>query len=108
MPAVAWLILAVAAAVLVIVEGLLVAAAVRRARAAARDTPAWARPRWSLEVLWTVLPALGLLLLGLLSARGLLGGPPPAAPRGDAPLTVPTSGAGALYNAMPWAEAERA
>lgn len=108
MPAVAWLILAVAAAVLVIVEGMLVAAAVRRARVAAHDAPAWARPRWSLEVLWTVLPALGLLLLGLLSARGLLGGPAPAAPRSDAPLAVPTSEAGALYSAMLWAEAERA
>src|SRR5262249_41673605 len=89
----AWATLAVAAGVFVVVEGLLVLAALRL-RQTARERPRTARQRprtarqrpmealpdyrasWGRELLWTLLPAVGLLALGLLGLRGLLGAAP--------------------------------
>ena len=74
----AWVTLALAAAVFVVVEGLLLASWCRPA-AGDRTTPPGAnggppfRVNRTRELLWTALPALGLLLLGLLGARALLG-----------------------------------
>jgi heme/copper-type cytochrome/quinol oxidase subunit 2 len=65
----AWLTLAIATAIFLVVEALLVASALRWWRAA----PAGERARWRWELLWTLLPALGLLALGLLSGRALRG-----------------------------------
>jgi hypothetical protein len=62
--------------VFVVVEGLLVLAALRLRQSARERTiealPDY-RPSWGRELLWTLLPAAGLLALGLLGLRGLLG-----------------------------------
>ncbi|SRR6266849_2555969 len=75
----AWATLAVAAGVFVVVEGLLVLAALRL-RQTARERAAEAlpdyRPSWGRELVWTLLPAVGLLALGLLGLQGLLGAAP--------------------------------
>ena len=88
-----WLVLIVAVVVFVGVEALLVVALVRmrRGEAAGRSArPPWVRVRWGWELLWTLLPALGLLALGLLGAQAALGGRPPAPPPGvPTPVVVP-------------------
>ena len=63
----------------VVVEGLLVLAALRLRHTASERAPAALpdyRPSWGRELLWTLLPAVGLLALGLLGLRGLLGAAP--------------------------------
>jgi heme/copper-type cytochrome/quinol oxidase subunit 2 len=85
-----WLVLIVAVIVFVSVEVLLVVAMLRmrRGEAAGRSArPPWVRVRWGWELLWTLLPALGLLALGLLGAQAALGGRPATPPSG-APTPV--------------------
>jgi len=91
----AWLFLAVAALVFLAVQALLLVSALRTPRTAPPDPLPPNTPRYRLsrgwEIVWTLLPALGLLLLGLLGAQALLASPPrqpattpptPASPRG--------------------------
>ncbi|HLH25622.1 MAG TPA: hypothetical protein VK066_24145 [Chloroflexota bacterium] len=67
--------LAVAAGVFLIVEALLLASVFRLWRTAPRETDH--RPvRWGWELLWTALPALGLLALAILGAQSLFSSPP--------------------------------
>ena len=88
----AWLTLAIAAGIFVVVEALLIASTLRLRHAHRGDAPPRAhgpaptpddrasllpvRVHWAWELVWTVLPALGLLALGVLGVRGLLGFPP--------------------------------
>ena len=69
-----------AAATFLVVEALLVIATLRLWRAARAAPEPGARPpvRWGWELVWTALPALGLLVLGLLGAQRLFGDPPPS------------------------------
>jgi heme/copper-type cytochrome/quinol oxidase subunit 2 len=88
----AWLFLAVAALVFLAVQALLLVSALRTPRTAPPDPRPPNTPRYRLsrgwEVVWTLLPALGLLLLGLLGAQALLARPP------SQPATAPPTPAG--------------
>ncbi len=74
-----WSTLAVAVVLFVLAEALLVAALVRLARERARGPASTGilgpPPRWGRELTWTLLPALGLLALGLISVLALRDGP---------------------------------
>jgi heme/copper-type cytochrome/quinol oxidase subunit 2 len=97
-----WLTLIVAAVVFVGVEALLVVAALRLRRgetAAGAAPPSRWRVSWGRELVWTLLPALGLLVLGLLGAQAVVGGrpagPPPGTPTPVAArqaVRLPTAG----------------
>ena len=69
----AWLTLAIATALFLVVEALLVVSVLRWWHATPAGERARFRARWRWELLWTELPALGLLALGLLSGRALHG-----------------------------------
>jgi heme/copper-type cytochrome/quinol oxidase subunit 2 len=76
----AWVTLAAAAILFVVVEGLLLLAAWRPRRGARppRDgglEPPPVQPNWVWEVIWTVLPAAGLVVLGALGVGALLADP---------------------------------
>lgn len=81
--------LALAAGAFLAVEVLLIASVVRLWRAARARPRAAGRPpvRWGWELLWTVLPALGLLVLAILGVQSLLGGSPEP-PAGGPPTPV--------------------
>lgn len=93
------LILIVAVVVFVGVEALLVAAVLRMRRdeaTAGSGRPTWVRVNWGWELLWTLLPALGLLALGLLGAQAVLGDRPQAPSSGPlTPVAVPADQRGA-------------
>ena len=123
----AWGVLAAAAVVFLGVEIWLLVAAWRTPRRAPPEVVPPTAPRYRLsrgwEVVWTLLPALALLALALLSVQALLAQPPtrppatpalPTTPRGLAPspprdgasLAVGPGGAPALPGsriAVPWA-----
>jgi heme/copper-type cytochrome/quinol oxidase subunit 2 len=84
-----WLTLILAAGVFLAVECLLIASVVRLWRAAGTEAPRRGRPpvRWGWELLWTALPALGLLALALLGAQNLFGSPP-SSPGSSTPTPV--------------------
>jgi heme/copper-type cytochrome/quinol oxidase subunit 2 len=68
-----WLTLVLAAGTFLAVEALLLASVLRlwrRARAAPRPEGRFPL-RWGWELVWTALPAVGLLALAILSARNL-------------------------------------
>jgi heme/copper-type cytochrome/quinol oxidase subunit 2 len=73
----AWITFVIAVALFVVVESLLVLAA-WRLRGAAQypevpgHPPLAYRPNWVGEVIWTAIPAIGLLVLGALGLRVLL------------------------------------
>jgi heme/copper-type cytochrome/quinol oxidase subunit 2 len=88
--------LALAAGTFLVVEILLIASVARLWRA--RPRPAGQVPvRWGWELLWTALPALGLLVLGILGAQTLLGNPPePSVPGTPTPVAVAARSAAGL------------
>ena len=73
-----WLTLVLAAGTFLAVEVLLIASVLRLWRAARTEPRPAERPpvRWGWELVWTVLPALGLLALAILGAQSLFGSPP--------------------------------
>jgi heme/copper-type cytochrome/quinol oxidase subunit 2 len=96
--------LALAVGIFLAVEVLLIASVVRLWRAARSERrPAGGLPvRWGRELLWTALPALGLLALAILGAQHLAGRPP-GSPASSTPTPVALAatgapGAGPMHN----------
>jgi heme/copper-type cytochrome/quinol oxidase subunit 2 len=93
-----WLTLALAVGAFVVVEVLLMAAAWRLRQPPEPESDRRSfRLSWRWELLWTLLPAVGLLALGLLSAQALFDRPAPVSPNAPTPVgmaaqpTAPTS-----------------
>jgi heme/copper-type cytochrome/quinol oxidase subunit 2 len=84
-----WLTFVLAAGTFLAVEVLLIASVLRLWRAAGAGPPRQGRlpVRWGWELVWTLLPVLGLAALALLGAQALLSRPSePPAGRAPAPM----------------------
>jgi heme/copper-type cytochrome/quinol oxidase subunit 2 len=88
-----WLTLALAVGTFLAVELLLIASVLRLWRTARTEPRQAGRlpVRWGWELLWTVLPALGLLALAILGAQSLFGSPPDP-PASSTPTPVAVAG----------------
>lgn len=96
-----WVALAAAALIFLVAQALLLAAALRTPRTSPREPRPPNAPRYRLsrgwEVVWTLLPAIGLLLLALFGLQ-VLGGP---APGRAEPSPTPTAPRGASAGVPP-------